>query len=344
MRAALKEAPRGSSPGPTGLPFEFYSQNVSLLAPSLCAAYNTLWDAGRLPPSLAASHVRLLFKDTAGTNPSSLTDYRPISLRNADYRLLSRILVRRLNPLLPSCLPPSQLAFIPGRRSEEGGRFLRFLIEYAEELGLPHAAFLSLDQEKAYDLVDREWIIAVYRAFGAPPRLLSLLLTLYASTSLYAQYIINGFLSPGFHPCTGVPQGDPLSCISWILLFAPFVDALTYRRIALTLPSPIPALGIDTLTTLTFADDANLLVSSISSSLPLLSTLAHDWHLATNGCLNTLKTTATAIGPAAKDDAEAGQVRWTEEGEYALWAGFPVCRGEIPLSYYSLLLDRIKKR
>ncbi|GAA5900093.1 hypothetical protein JCM8208_002012 [Rhodotorula glutinis] len=140
-------------PGPaSGLPYEFYRQHAELVAPLLADAFNNLWDEGKLPTSMASPNVRLLLKQ-ATADPT----YRPISLRECDYRILARILVQRINPVLEYALPANQVGFVPGRRSADAGLHLRLLLEEISTLDLPHAPLLSLDQEKAYDRVAHGW-------------------------------------------------------------------------------------------------------------------------------------------------------------------------------------------
>ncbi|GAA5902600.1 hypothetical protein JCM5296_000718, partial [Sporobolomyces johnsonii] len=343
VHAAIAAAPRSSAPGPSGLPYEFFHQNSAAVVADLTAAFNSTWDHGLLPRSQAEARVRLLFKASKpGADPSALNSYRPIALREADYRLLARVLVRRLAPLLQASIPPQQTGFVPGRSSADAGRHLQLLVEELSAAGLPASALLSLDQEKAYDLVDHDWVLAVYAAFGAPPRFLRLLRAIYDGERLRARYIVNGFLSPGVPLRTGLPQGDPLSCASWLLSFQPFLDSLVRRRIALSLPSPISALRPPIATYLAFADDTILAVPSLATALPLLHALAADWGLATNGRLNPSKTEATAIGPLAREGPEAAQVRWTEDG-FTVWAGFPISPSASPDAFYSLLLARLDR-
>ena len=45
--------------------------------------------------------------------------FRPISLCNTVYKIVSKILVQRLRPLLPSLVSPMQVAFLEGRRSTD---------------------------------------------------------------------------------------------------------------------------------------------------------------------------------------------------------------------------------
>ena len=48
--------------------------------------------------------------------PESINHYRPISLCNTVYKIVTKILVHPLKHLMPTLVSPSQTSFISGRR------------------------------------------------------------------------------------------------------------------------------------------------------------------------------------------------------------------------------------
>ncbi|SCV75020.1 BQ2448_8049 [Microbotryum intermedium] len=338
---AIGKTDKGRSPGASGLPYEMYQSSPTVFAELLASTCNEAWTKGALPDSMTSGIVRLLKKPKPDADYTNLKYYRPITLRECSYKLMSKVLVARLNKVLPSVLPPSQHGFMPGRKASDAGSHLSLLLEQIRTLDLADSALLSLDQESAYDLVDHDWIISVFRAIGAPECFLGLLGVIYGSVSLC--YIINGYLTGVVHMLCGLGQGDPVSCPIWNVCFQPYLDALVRRKIALDLCAVLLPTRATILTHLAFADDAIVLVSS-PAALGLLAGLAVDWRLATNGRSNTAKTTALPLGPGWAQDERTNVVATVRGGEGMTWAGYPVSiDGDLSL-FWSSTLNRVKAR
>lgn len=64
-------------------------------------------------PSTANATILTLVSKFPGA--SKITAFRPISCLNTIYKVISRLLVKRLKPILPSLILPSQRAFVKGR-------------------------------------------------------------------------------------------------------------------------------------------------------------------------------------------------------------------------------------
>lgn len=342
---AIKLSQRGRSPGPSGLPYELYRAEPAVFAKVLARVFNDVWQQGALTPSMSEGSVRLLFKhNKPGACSTNLKHYRPITLRETDYKILSKVLVSRLNPILPLLLPPSQHGFVPGRQAADAGRHLSYLIAEVVHRKLPEAAVLSLDQASAYDLVTHDWIERCYSAYGFPPRFRALLRTIYDGTRLNARYNINGFLTAPVKLGVGLGQGDPLSCASWNITFQPFLDALVLRKIALQLQFTVRDLPRrDILTHLAFADDAIVVVRS-PKVLSKLNRLRVSWEAATNGKLSTEKTEVLPLGPGWLEDDEAAKLPHGNGEDAFIWIGFAFSRdGTHAGTIYGLALDRLRR-
>jgi hypothetical protein len=101
-------------------------------------------------------------------SPTSVTNYRPISLYNVSYKLISKILANRLKKILPQIIFPVQSAFVLGRLITDN-----VLMAY-ETLHTMHTRMkgkkgfmvVKLDMSKAYDKMEWRFLEAVMRQMG----------------------------------------------------------------------------------------------------------------------------------------------------------------------------------
>ena len=79
-------------------------------------------------------------------------ELRPITLLNSDYKILSKILVQRIKPCLPSVIRSSQLCTVGNRNILFGINNILSSVLYTKAKK-QKACLLSLDFFKAYDRV-----------------------------------------------------------------------------------------------------------------------------------------------------------------------------------------------
>ena len=160
---------------------------------------------------MKTSATRLVFKKGDRKN---LKNWRPISLLNVDYKICSRALSLRLSKVLDTIVDPDQTCSVPGRSISSNLVLLRDTLEYIErtdETGI----LVSLDQEKAFDRVDRVFLMNLLRHFGFRPSFCNWISTLYRGANM--RIFVNGWLSDKVDLQRGVRQGDSLSPMLYIL-------------------------------------------------------------------------------------------------------------------------------
>ena len=211
LTTSLKGMAHNKSPGPDGLSVEFYSAFWARLGPILVRVFNVCYNRGDLSDSMKESATRLIFKKG---DRKSLKNWRPISLLNVDYKICSKALSLRLSKVLGSVTSTDQTCSVPGRSIVSNLSLLRDTLDYVSrtnETGI----LVSLDQEKAFDRVDRSFLLKLLNHFGFGPSFCRWISTLY--NGAFMRIIVNGFLSDRVNLCRGVRQGDSLSPMLYIL-------------------------------------------------------------------------------------------------------------------------------
>ena len=163
-------------------------------------------------PTIEMSVSKLSYKKKGEV--SLLSNYRPISLINADVKIITKILAERLKLALPSIVHPTQTA-VYGRRIDQNIHLVRDLIDIANRDN-DTAAFIFLDQEKAFDRVNHKFLWTVMETFGIGENFVGWVKNIYSNaTSVLG---INGFFSDKIPLRRGVRQGCPLSALLYVLV------------------------------------------------------------------------------------------------------------------------------
>jgi hypothetical protein len=131
----------------------FFQRNWAILKGEVVAAIKGFFANGIMPQGINDTVIVLIPKNTEA---ESMADFRPISLCNVIYKIISKCLVNRLRPLLDNLISETQSAFIPGRLITDNAviAFECFhKIQRSKEPFNNHCAY-KLDLSKAYDRVD----------------------------------------------------------------------------------------------------------------------------------------------------------------------------------------------
>ena len=101
LEERMKKLPIGKSPGLDGLPVEFYHKMWPNIKFDFLEMVKELQNTNNLSDSQRKGVIRLIFKKE---DRSDLKFYRPISLLNADVKIITKTLALRLGKVLPSII------------------------------------------------------------------------------------------------------------------------------------------------------------------------------------------------------------------------------------------------
>lgn len=206
LNSAISRLKANKSPGPDGLPSEWYKAFRCELMPVLLRACNTTLENGIMPLSWNEAVISIIPKE--GKNNLECGSYRPISVLNTNYKIFAAIIARILETILPEIIHNDQTGFISKRQTQDNIRRSLHIINHIQQNNTD-AFFVSLDAEKAFDSVSWPFLNNVLKKFGMNDKFVTIIRTLYGKPSACIK--INGSLSDSIVLQRGTWQGCPLS-------------------------------------------------------------------------------------------------------------------------------------
>ena len=145
-----------------------------------------------------------------GKDSSKIKNWRPVSLLNVDYKILTKTLAKRIEKALLNVINSDQSGFLKERYIGEGVRFIEDLnihYDYSNQSGI----ILQFDFEKAFDSVEWNFLLASLEKFGFGEGFISWIKCCY--TDILSCVMNNGYSSEWFTLSTSTSR-LPSQCLS----------------------------------------------------------------------------------------------------------------------------------
>ena len=247
---AINSLKGNSAPGTDGLPTEFYVEFSKQLTPTLQCIYNNSYFQKQLPPSQKQALIKLIPKNP---KPTKISHWRPISLLNCDYKILSKIIAKRLTKYLCHYILINQQCGLPNRQMVNIHHNILAAIQFSQDAKTP-ITILQLDFSKAFDNLSHDFLFATLKRINIPSQLITWIHILLTDISSTIQ--VNDKLTDNIPLRRGIRQGCPLS----MLLFILATDVLTQK---IENSSSIQGLKLSAaqIKTQQYADDTTLIIT-----------------------------------------------------------------------------------
>jgi hypothetical protein len=143
------------TPRPDRIHAVFYKRFWDVFGEEITSEVLQALNSGTIPEGWNDTTVVLIPKTD---DPELISQFRPISLCNVIYKIISKVLTMILKGILPDIISPMQSAFVPGRLITDN-----VLVSYEsihaitnKRNGVVGSSAVKLDMHKTYDRV--EWI------------------------------------------------------------------------------------------------------------------------------------------------------------------------------------------
>ena len=337
--SALNALPNDKVSGPDGFTKEFYVAAWSVIGGDFITAVQSFFIYGFLPTGINATILTLIPKTEEA---QTMKDFRPIACCNLIYKVISKVLARRLKTILPEAIEANQTAFIKGRLMLENVLLASELVNGYHKESNSNRATVKFDISKAFDTVRWSFITSVLKAMGLPPQFI-LWIRVCISTATFS-VSVNGSLEGFFTSARGIRQGCSLSPYLYVILNN-VLSKMLNRAACEHQFEYHPQCKKVQLTHISFADDILVFTDGSVRSLRGVLTVMDKFATISGLHINATKSSIFASGQTIREVVQEAELLGLKVGKLPVrYLGMPLTTKALTKQDYEPLIDRVRRR
>ncbi|KAL0408606.1 UNVERIFIED_CONTAM: putative ribonuclease H protein [Sesamum radiatum] len=320
------------SPGPDGFPPSFFKQYWHIVGDKVTEAISYFFTSGSISPAINHTYITLIPKNSKA---HLVEQFRPISLCNTIYKVISKILANKLKPHLEKIISPFQMAFVPGRNINENSIMSQEIMHYLHnKRGKNGYMAIKIDLSKAYDRVEWPVLLSLLKATGVCETFVNWISQCISSASFSILINVSHQLASlsasfdYFRPSRGIRQGDPLSPYLFII-YAEFLSRLLIHEESLgNLKGVKVCRTAPTISHLFYADDLTIFCRAEETDAITVRRCLSKFEEWTSQCTNSSKSMVHFSRNVTNKQKEAilEALQMPECNHRAKHLGLPFCK------------------
>ncbi|KAL2933269.1 hypothetical protein RDABS01_016388 [Bienertia sinuspersici] len=343
IKDALFQMHPRKAPGPDGMHALFLQKFWHIIGPDVCAFVKSWWRGNVSLEGINETCIALIPKCS---DPKYMKEFRPISLCNVSYKIISKTMANRLKPMLSSLISINQSAFVPKRLITDNA-LIGFEIFHAMKRrgeGKDGSLALKLDMCKAYDRVDWEFLSYVMNKLGFDGAWIERVQRCLHSISF--TFKINGSNMGAVCPTRGLRQGDPISPYLFLLCADAFSTLLAKAASEGDIHGYRVCRGAPRVSHLFFADDSLLFAKANSDECSKVADIISLYERASGQLVNLEKSEVCfSHGVSIDRRWEIIETLGVKEVEkHDRYLGLPTIIGRSKKAIFSCIKERIWKK
>ncbi|GKV26314.1 hypothetical protein SLEP1_g35645 [Rubroshorea leprosula] len=338
IREVVSSCASDKALGPDGFNFHFIKSIWETIEGDIINFLNEFHQNGRLVCGLNVSYITLVPKKK---NPTTLQEYRPITMVGCLYKILAKILSNRLKKVIGKIINSSQSAFLEGRQLVDGVLALNELVHYLK-MKKKKGLLFKADFEKAFDSVNWNYLDSMHFNMGFGDKWRSWMKECLSSASF--SILVNGSPTPEFKMQRGLRQGDPLSPYLFLIV-AEGLHALLYEAERKNLLEGVDINENLSISHLQFADDTVLIRDASLKSIRAFKFLLRWFEIVSGLKINFGKSILYGINTEERWLSMATSTLNSKHGNMPfIYLGLPIGDDPHKISFWNPVVEKFQSK